>query len=180
MGGIKINDQTQVIDTGGNPIAGLYAAGEATGGVHGANRLGGNAVADIMVFGRQAGAQTAAYSLDNGSLMGTGEAAKADEVTAPQIKADASATLNNGVYTATSPNGRGGDITIEATIENGLLTALKTAAHAETQGIYDSVETNLFPAIIFEQTADVDVISGATMSSVAVQEAVADILSQAK
>ncbi|MCQ2538347.1 MAG: flavocytochrome c [Lachnospiraceae bacterium] len=55
MGGIKIDTQAQVIDTKGNVIPGLFAAGEITGGVHGANRLGGNAVADFVVFGRIAG-----------------------------------------------------------------------------------------------------------------------------
>lgn len=55
MGGVKINSDAQVISTDGTPIPGLYAAGEVTGGIHGANRLGGNAVADIVVFGRIAG-----------------------------------------------------------------------------------------------------------------------------
>ena len=55
MGGIAINSNTQVLNEAGNPIEGLYAAGEVTGGVHGSNRLGGNAVADIIVFGRIAG-----------------------------------------------------------------------------------------------------------------------------
>ena len=44
-----------MLDTQGNVIPGLYAAGEVTGGIHGANRLGGNAIADIIVFGRIAG-----------------------------------------------------------------------------------------------------------------------------
>ena len=43
----------------GNTIKGLYAAGEATGDVHGANRLGGNAISDIITFGRLAGAEAA-------------------------------------------------------------------------------------------------------------------------
>ena len=43
----------------GTPIKGLYAAGEATGGIHGSNRLGGNAIADCMVFGRTAGTNAA-------------------------------------------------------------------------------------------------------------------------
>lgn len=55
MGGIKINPQTQVLDENDEPIPGLFAAGEVTGGIHGGNRLGGNAFADIMVFGRIAG-----------------------------------------------------------------------------------------------------------------------------
>ncbi|ETT46695.1 flavocytochrome c [Paenibacillus sp. FSL P4-0338] len=52
MGGVAINTQAQVLDTKDQVIAGLYAAGEVTGGVHGANRLGGNALADITTFGR--------------------------------------------------------------------------------------------------------------------------------
>lgn len=59
MGGLKINEKTQVIDKNGNPIPNLLAAGEVTGGVHGANRLGGNSMAETIVFGRIAGQQAA-------------------------------------------------------------------------------------------------------------------------
>ena len=52
MGGIKINTQAEVLNSKNQVIPGLYAAGEVTGGVHGGNRLGGNAVADICVFGK--------------------------------------------------------------------------------------------------------------------------------
>ena len=62
MGGVKIDVRTEVISTGGAPIPGLYAAGEVTGGVHGGNRIGGNAVCDFVVFGRIAGANAAAFA----------------------------------------------------------------------------------------------------------------------
>ena len=52
MGGVKIDTTARVINTEGQPIPGLFAAGEVCGGVHGGNRLGGNAVADIVIFGR--------------------------------------------------------------------------------------------------------------------------------
>lgn len=55
MGGIEINTDAQVIGKDGNIIPGLYAAGEVTGGIHGANRLGGNAIPDTVVYGRIAG-----------------------------------------------------------------------------------------------------------------------------
>lgn len=55
MGGLEINLDTQVLDVNGNVIPNLYAAGEVTGGIHGKNRLGGNALLDIHVFGRIAG-----------------------------------------------------------------------------------------------------------------------------
>ncbi len=62
MGGVKIDTATRVIDTEGQPIPGLFAAGETTGGVHGGNRIGGNAVCDFVVFGRIAGANAAEYA----------------------------------------------------------------------------------------------------------------------
>ena len=62
MGGLKINTNTEVLNENGEVIPGLFAAGEVTGGVHGANRLGGNAVADFVVFGRIAGAAASKYA----------------------------------------------------------------------------------------------------------------------
>ena len=59
MGGVTIDPETHVLDTDGNAIPGLYAAGEITGGIHGANRLGGNAVVDTVVFGKLAGENAA-------------------------------------------------------------------------------------------------------------------------
>lgn len=61
MGGLKINTNAEVINTDGNIIQGLFAAGEVTGGIHGGNRLGGNALADIVTFGRTAGKSAAAF-----------------------------------------------------------------------------------------------------------------------
>jgi succinate dehydrogenase/fumarate reductase flavoprotein subunit len=60
MGGIEINPSAQVLDTNGKVIPGLYAAGETTGGIHGSNRLGGNALPDTVVFGKIAGESAAA------------------------------------------------------------------------------------------------------------------------
>jgi len=59
MGGVRINTRAQVIDIWGNVIPGFYAAGEIAGGVHGANRLGGNAIPDAVAFGRVAGVNAA-------------------------------------------------------------------------------------------------------------------------
>ena len=59
MGGLKVDVSRHVLDTEGNIIPGLYAAGEVTGGIHGGNRLGGNAIVEIFVSGR-----TAANAID--------------------------------------------------------------------------------------------------------------------
>lgn len=55
MGGLRINTKAQVLHKDGTPIQGLYAAGEVTGGIHGTNRVGCNAVLDALVYGRIAG-----------------------------------------------------------------------------------------------------------------------------
>ncbi len=59
MGGVKINANAEALNEAGEVIEGLYAAGEVTGGVHAGNRLGGNAIADCMVYGKIAGANAA-------------------------------------------------------------------------------------------------------------------------
>ncbi|NLK64646.1 MAG: flavocytochrome c [Tissierellia bacterium] len=61
MGGIVINTNAEVISTEGQVIPGLFACGEVTGGVHGGNRVGGNAILDCLVFGKTAGEKSASY-----------------------------------------------------------------------------------------------------------------------
>lgn len=65
MGGIHITPETEVLDTNGHEIPGLYAAGEVSGGLHGNNRIGGNSIAETVVFGRQAGIQAVKYVRGN-------------------------------------------------------------------------------------------------------------------
>ena len=66
MGGIKINTRAEVVNTSGSVIPGLFAAGETTGGIHGGNRVGGNAVCDFIVFGRIAGQSAADFAAAQG------------------------------------------------------------------------------------------------------------------
>ena len=61
LGGLQISTNAQVLDKKGKPIPGLYAAGEVTGGIHGSNRLGGNATADVLTFGRIAAKSAVAH-----------------------------------------------------------------------------------------------------------------------
>src|SRR5881227_3132882 len=58
MGGIRVDADTQA-----TTVPGLYAAGECSGGMHGANRLGGNSLSDLIVFGKRAGQYAAEYAL---------------------------------------------------------------------------------------------------------------------
>ncbi|KAB0671995.1 flavocytochrome c [Oryzomonas sagensis] len=64
MGGLKVNAAAQVIAKNGTPIPGFYAAGEGTGGVHGANRLGGNSISQTITFGRIAGVNAAKQAIE--------------------------------------------------------------------------------------------------------------------
>lgn len=61
MGGLKIDAKTHVLTESGQPIAGLFAGGEVAGGLHGNNRIGGNSIAETVVFGRQTGQQAYKY-----------------------------------------------------------------------------------------------------------------------
>ncbi|OCK76210.1 Flavocytochrome c [Lepidopterella palustris CBS 459.81] len=65
MGGVVINEQSEVIKAGGEPIKGLWAAGEVTGGVHGGNRLGGSSLLECVVFGRIAGDRAASFFIES-------------------------------------------------------------------------------------------------------------------
>lgn len=176
MGGVKINTSTEVLKEDGTAIPGLFAAGEVTGGVHGANRLGGNAVTDIVVFGRIAGTAAEKYVADNG---GNTEpeitAAAGDEAVTPEVEGG----YKDGVYEGTG-TGNNGDIKVEVTVEGGNITSVVLKEHGETEGIYEAAEKNVTADIIKKQTAEVDAVSGATNTSKGIMDAVADALSTAK
>ena len=59
LGGLVIDTRCRVLRHDGSPIPGLFAAGEVTGGIHGFNRIGGNAGTEVLVFGRIAGDEAA-------------------------------------------------------------------------------------------------------------------------
>jgi succinate dehydrogenase / fumarate reductase, flavoprotein subunit len=63
MGGIKVDGDTQM-----SSIAGLFAAGECASGINGANRLGGNSLSDLIVFGKRAGEYAAQWARENGQV----------------------------------------------------------------------------------------------------------------
>jgi len=64
MGGVRVD-----ADTTASTVRGLFAAGEAAGGMHGSNRLGGNSLSDLVVFGRRAGLHAALYAKDFGGML---------------------------------------------------------------------------------------------------------------
>lgn len=176
MGGVKIDTTSQVLSTEGVAIAGLFAAGEVTGGVHGANRLGGNAVTDIVVFGRIAGSAANTYVNDNGGATEQEiKAADSEGTVTPEVKGD----YKDGMYTGTG-KGNNGDITVEVTVAGSSITAITLTEHGETEGIYEAAEKAVIEQVIKTQKSEVDAVSGATNTSNGIMEAVANALAEAK
>ena len=163
MGGIKINDNAQVIDTDGNVIAGLFAAGEVTGGVHGNNRLGGNAVADFTIFGRIAGQSASDFAKGGAS-----------EEAAP---AEAAATAADGVASAQGQGiGIDGPVVVEVKADANKIYEVNILQQNETPGIGSVAVEKLPGAIVEANSLEVDGITGATVSSTAIKTAVTEAL----
>lgn len=176
MGGVKINTNTEVLKEDGTAISGLFAAGEVTGGVHGANRLGGNAVTDIVIFGRIAGENAAKYVVDNGgNTEATIKVEKETEIAKPEVDGG----YKDGVYTGTG-KGNGGDVTVEVTVEGGNIVKIELKDHKETPGIFEGAETGVSNEIIKTQSTDVESVSGATLTSEAIKTAVSEAIKDAK
>ncbi|WP_367566986.1 flavocytochrome c [Lacrimispora sp.] len=176
MGGVKIDTDSQVLKEDGSKIPGLFAAGEVVGGVHGANRLGGNAVTDIVVFGRLAGSRAYDYVMEDGGFTeATMNLAQEEEAVEPEVKGN----YKDGTYTGTG-KGNNGDITVEVLVESGSVTAVNLTDHAETPGIYEAAEKAVIASVIKTQTVSVDGVSGATRTSDGIKEAIAAALEKAK
>lgn len=175
MGGVKINTNTEVVKEDGSVIPGLYAAGEITGGVHGANRLGGNAVSDIVVFGRIAGTQAEDYVAANGGHTEAEITVKNDEEAVPEAEGN----YKDGTYEG-SGKGNNGDIKVEVVVEDGNIISVVLKEHTETEGIYEAAEKGVVAEMIKKQTFDVDAVSGATNTSNGIKDAVKDALSKAE
>ena len=160
MGGIKIDTQAQVIDTDGNVIPGLFAAGETTGGIHGGNRVGGNAVCDFVVFGRIAGSGAAAFAAQAGRVVATA---------AKEVSSEAK-TLTS------SAQGRNGPIELEVVADENTIYSIAVTDHQETDGIGTVAIEEIPAAIINSQSLMVDAVSGATVTTDAIKEGVRSAL----
>ena len=180
MGGLHINTNTEVISKDGNVITGLFAAGEVTGGVHGAERLGGNAVADIIVFGRQAGINASAFAMAGAKFIGASAKTETEETSRPKISEDAAPAYKDGTYTGEA-TGNNGKIAVEDIVKDGFIDEINVTEHHETSTIFSSIQKNLIPDIIYSQTTEgVDAVTGASNSSTAMFEAVNAALASAK
>ena len=170
MGGVRINTYTEVLDTDGYVIPGLFAAGEVVGGIHGNNRLGGSAVADIVVFGRIAGENAVAYVQET-----TGFTERTIVIEVAEHVIGAQGDFTDGVFEG-SAFVFGGNLTVQVTVEGGNVVSIELINHNETPGFYNSALDSVRAGVIGNQTLDIDIAAGATVTGTALLEALAEAL----
>ena len=178
MGGVKINTSAEVVNKDGIVIPGLYAAGEVTGGVHGGNRLGGNAVADITVFGRIAGSSAEQYVKDHGGNTERTISAPL-KIETPKATPEVKGNYKDGLYTGTG-TGNNGEIKVRVTVKDGSITDIEVMEQKETENLFESAKEGVLPEIIRTQKLEVDTVAGATHSSQGLMEAVRNALDGAQ
>ena len=182
LGGVSIDTQTHVLDESGNVIPGLYAAGECTGGIWGKFVSGGTGVMGPITFGRIAGRTAMTDTLAEGytvkAVSNLFDASLFEKETASADRFDMSKTLKDGEYTATV-EGQEGQMTVKTTIADGKISAVEIVEQHETAGVADKAISDLPAAIVTENSVNVDTISGCTLSSGRILDAVTDCLNQA-
>ena len=164
MGGVHIDTDARVIDTNGNVIPGLFAAGEVTGGVHGGNRIGGNAVADIVVFGTIASESAIAYCDE--------KAGEAEEV-AGALADEAAEALEDEAAEALA-----GEAT-EALEEEAAAAVAEEAAAAVADEAAAAVTEEAAAAVAEEAAADSAAVSTAVPAESAAESAAAPAVESA-
>ena len=169
MGGVKINTETQVLKEDGSAILGLYAAGEVVGGVHGANRLGGNAVADIVVFGRISGDNANEYVLANGG--NTERTITVENEDANFVPQDIKTDLKDGSYKG-SAKGFGGDVEVTFNVKNGIVNDLSISGGKETAEIGGKAMEKIKRKMQSSGEFKVDSVAGASITSKGVSDAI--------
>lgn len=171
-GGLVTDTNGQVRNMFGDDIPGLFAAGSTTSGWRGKLYPGsGTAVSVAVTFGRRAGKAAAAEagSAYEGVLSASAGSAEGDT--------DAAETASNE-FIGTG-NGMGGPVKVKVTVDEGKISAVEVIEQNETVGIGDQAIAKLPDAIVQAQSIEVDSISGASVTSQAIKDAVADALAQA-
>ena len=171
-GGLVTDTNGQVKNMFGDDIPGLYAAGSTTSGWRGKLYPGsGTAVSVAVTFGRRAGKTAAAEagSAYEGVLSANAGAA---EDAAETVETAANEYIGTG-------DGMGGPVKVKVTVDDGKISAVEVIEHNETVGIGDQAIAKLPDAIVEAQSVEVDSVSGASVTSKAIKDAVADALAQA-
>ncbi|MBM7000877.1 FAD-binding protein [bacterium] len=181
QGGPRRNKNAEVLDTAGKPIPHLYSAGELGGMCAFQYQSGGN-LGECMVYGKIAGTN-AAVAKDALPVVDGLTAVKPDiRFTAGQASdepfADADVVLGARERLGTSTAGMGDDMQLKVTVENGKITAVEVVRESETPEYGGKALDTLVSEAVKAGSAEIDVVSGATMTSAAFMEALQDALAQ--
>lgn len=174
FGGLRTNRDTQVLDVSGAVIPRLYAAGTTMSGMYtGPFYPGcGYSILGTVHWGRKAGRTAAAETSWATEPVESRLTAEEDEMV------EGTGDYNPGVYSATA-SGMNGDVKVNVTFSETSITGVQVLEHSETEGIGDNAVNELPGLIVRKQSVEIDGISGATMTSNAIKEAVADCIAQA-
>lgn len=183
LGGVKTNTSGQVLDADGAVIPGLYAAGEVVGGIWGKFVSGGTGVMGPIVFGRIAARTAMTTELADSYTMKTPQTVITEEMFAKEevsteSRFDMSTPLTDGEYEATV-DGQEGPMTVKTVITDGKIASVEVVSQNETESIAASALEKIPSDIVEGNTCDVDAVSGATLTSNRIMDAVADCLRQA-
>ena len=182
LGGVTANKDMQVLDTEGNVIPGLYAAGEVVGGIWGKFVSGGTGVMGPIVFGKIAAKHAMTNEMAEGYEVKAApellnEALFAKETSTEKLF-DMTRALNDGEYTATV-DGQNGPMTVKVVITEGKIASVEIVEHQETEGIAKAAFETVPAAIVAGNDVTVDTVAGATLTSNRIMNAVAQCLEAA-
>lgn len=177
QGGPRRNTNCEILDTTGNVIPNLYGAGEL-GSMYGGYYTAGGNLAETAFSGRTAGKNAAQpkEDLPNVTLSVASSNIRAFESDLSVQASDV--TLGENEYLGTGSGGMGGDITVKIKMDGDKIVSIEIHSHNETAGISDPAIEGIPAAIVAANSADVDAVSGATLTSNAIIAAVKDALSK--
>ena len=182
LGGVTANENMQVLDEAGNVIPGLYAAGEVVGGIWGKFVSGGTGVMGPIVFGKIAARHIMANEPAEGYTV-KAAANMLDESlfvkeTSTEELFDMTRALTDGEYEATV-DGQMGPMTVKVVIAEGKIASVEVTSHNETVTIATPALESIPAAIVAANSATVDVVTSATLTSNRIMNAVAICLEAA-
>ncbi len=184
LGGVKTNKDCQVLDANNNVIPGLYAAGEVVGGIWGRFVSGGTGVMGPIAFGRLAaraamkGEIASEYEMQPAQTVIKEDMFAKEETGSTEPRFDMSKKLNDGEYEATV-DGQEGPMVVKTTIKDGKISNVEVVSNKETESIAKAALEGIPGKIVSGNTCDVDTVSGATLTSNRIMDAVAICLEEA-
>ncbi|KPU43153.1 fumarate reductase flavoprotein subunit precursor [Oxobacter pfennigii] len=171
QGGPVRNENGEVLDLDGKPIPHLYSAGEL-GSYYTDVYNGGGNLAECIFSGRTSG-ENAAKAKDGTPKTVVENTIKSD------IGAEDKIELKENEYTGKGI-GMGGELTVKVAMDGKKILSVEILKHNETPNVSDKAIANIPSAIVKAQSADVDIVAGATVTSRAITEAVKDALAKVK